>query len=93
MDGLDKGSLLGLICDFGEVNKEHIGKIEIKGAYSFFEVTKKETEQVFKGFEDVEVRGRAVRLELTSPKKVKYSDKKKERFYGSKNRVRPRRND
>lgn len=92
MDGLDKGSLLGLICDFGEVNKSHIGKIEIKGAYSFFEVSKKETAKVFKGFEDVEVRGRAVRLELTSPKKVKYSDKKKERFYGSKNRVRSRRN-
>ncbi|MBX2940776.1 MAG: DEAD/DEAH box helicase [Cyclobacteriaceae bacterium] len=93
MDGLDKGSLLGLICDFGEVNKDHIGKIEIKGAYSFFEVTKKETEQVFRGFEDVEVRGRAVRLELTSAKKVTYSDKKKERFYGSKNRARPRRAD
>lgn len=88
MDGLDKGSLLGLICDFGEVNKSHIGKIDIKGAYSFFEVTKPETEKVFKGFEDVEVRGRAVRLELTSPKKEKYSDKKKERFYGSRNKSR-----
>ncbi|HRK53161.1 MAG TPA: DEAD/DEAH box helicase [Cyclobacteriaceae bacterium] len=90
MDGLDKGSLLGLICDFGELDKSHIGKIDIKGAYSFFEVTKKETEKVFKGFEDVEVRGRAVRLELTSPKKEKYSDKKKERFYGSKNKPRTR---
>lgn len=90
MDGLDKGSLLGLICDFGEINKTHIGKIDIKGAYSFFEVTKKETEKVFKGFEDVEVRGRAVRLELTSPKKERYSDKKKERFYGSKNKPRSR---
>jgi ATP-dependent RNA helicase DeaD len=90
MDGLDKGSLLGLICDFGELDKSHIGKIDVKGAYSFFEVTKKETEKVFKGFEDVEVRGRAVRLELTSPKKEKYSDKKKERFYGSKNKPRTR---
>ncbi|MCB0492998.1 MAG: DEAD/DEAH box helicase [Cyclobacteriaceae bacterium] len=90
MDGLDKGSLLGLICDFGEIDKSHIGKIDIKGAYSFFELTKKETEKVFKGFEDVEVRGRAVRLELTSAKKEKYSDKKKERFYGSKNKPKSR---
>ncbi len=93
MDGLDKGSLLGLICDFGEINKAQIGKIDIKGAYSFFELEKSATEQVFKGFEGVEVRGRAVRLELTSPHKAKYSDKKKERFYGSKNKSRPRRRD
>lgn len=90
MDGLDKGSLLGLICDFGEVNKAQVGKIDIKGAYSFFEVEKEVTQKIFLGFEGVEVRGRAVRLELTSKKKEKYSDKKKERFYGNKNKVRRR---
>lgn len=91
MDGLDKGSLLGLICDFGEIDKKQIGKIDIKGAYSFFELEKEATEKVMQGFEGVEVRGRAVRLELTGAKKQKYSDKKKERFYGSKNKKRPRR--
>jgi len=82
MDGLDAGSLLGLICDFGEVNKASIGKIELKGAYSFFEIEKQHTEKVMQGFEGVEVRGRKVRLELTGPKQVKYSQKKKERFWG-----------
>lgn len=91
MDGLDKGSLLGLICDFGEIDKKQIGKIDIKGAYSFFELEKDATEKVMQGFEGVEVRGRAVRLELTGAKKQKYSDKKKERFYGAKNKRRPRR--
>jgi ATP-dependent RNA helicase DeaD len=92
MDGLDKGSLLGLICDFGEINKAQIGKIDIKGAYSFFELEKDTTEKVFKGFEGVEVRGRSVRLELTTAHKEKYSDKKKERFYGgAKGKSRPRR--
>ncbi|MCB0489219.1 MAG: DEAD/DEAH box helicase [Cyclobacteriaceae bacterium] len=90
MDGLDKGSLLGLICDFGEIKKGQIGKIDLKGAYSFFELEKGLVEKVFKGFEDVEVRGRAVRLELTTKKKEKYSEKKKERFYGSKNKGRKR---
>jgi ATP-dependent RNA helicase DeaD len=84
MDELDKGSLLGLICDFGEVSRDVIGKIDLKGAYSFFEVDKKHTEQLMKNFEGVEVRGRKVRLELTGPKTEKYSEKKKERFYGSK---------
>jgi ATP-dependent RNA helicase DeaD len=84
MDGLEKGNLLELICDFGEVTSAAIGKIDLKGAYSFFEIEKDKTEKVMKGFEGVELRGRKVRLELTEPHKEKYSDKKKERFYGSK---------
>lgn len=84
MDDLEKGTLLGLICDFGEVTGDVVGKIDLKGAYSFFEVDKKYTEQIMKGFEGVEVRGRKVRLELSGPHKEQYSDKKKERFYGAK---------
>ncbi len=82
MDGLEKGSLLGLICDFAEITKEKIGKIDLKGAYSFFEVEKDITAKVMSGFDGVEFRGRKVRLELTGPHKEKYSDKKKEKFYG-----------
>jgi ATP-dependent RNA helicase DeaD len=84
MDGLEKGSLLDLVCDFGEVKKDAVGKIDLKGAYSFFEIDKKFTEQLLKGFEGIELRGRKVRLEMTTPHKEKYSEKKKERFYGSK---------
>ena len=65
MDGLDPGSLLGLICDFGEVNKAQVGKIDLKGAYSFVEIDKAFTQKVMQGFDGVEVRGRKVRLELT----------------------------
>jgi len=74
MDGLEKGNLLGLICDYGEISKDKIGKIDLKGAYSFFEVEKGFTEQVMKGFEGVEVRGRKVRLELTGARREKSSD-------------------
>jgi hypothetical protein len=73
---------LGLICDFGEIKKEKIGKIDLLGAYSFFEVEKDVTEQVMNGFDGVELRGRKVRLELTGPHKEKYSEKKKEKFWG-----------
>ena len=86
MDGLEKGNLLELICDFGEVKGTAIGKIDLKGAYSFFEIEKEFTDQVMKGFEGVELRGRKVRLEMTEANKEKYSDKKKERFYGSKSK-------
>ncbi|MBL7862925.1 MAG: DEAD/DEAH box helicase [Cyclobacteriaceae bacterium] len=91
MDGLEKGSLLDLICDFGEVTKTAIGKIDLKGAYSFFEIEKNFTGLVMKNFEGVELRGRKVRLELTGPHKEKYSEKKKERFYGTKSATRKKR--
>ncbi|MBS1951080.1 MAG: DEAD-box ATP-dependent RNA helicase DeaD [Cytophagales bacterium] len=65
MDGLDKGSLLGLICDYGETDKTKIGKIDLKGAYSFFEVEKGMADQIMQGFDGVEVRGRKVRLEMS----------------------------
>jgi ATP-dependent RNA helicase DeaD len=88
MDGLDKGTLLGLIVDFAEISKDKIGKIDLKGAYSFFEVEKDVSDQVMSGFEGVELRGRKVRLERTGPHKEKYSDNKKEKFWGSKNKSR-----
>jgi ATP-dependent RNA helicase DeaD len=66
MDGLDKGTLLGLILDFSEVKKDKIGKIDLKGAYSFFEAEKDTTADIMKAFEGVELRGRKVRLELTN---------------------------
>ncbi len=66
MDGLETGTLLAMICDYGDIRKDKIGKIDLKGAYSFFEVEKAFTDQIMKGFEGVEVRGRKVRLEMTS---------------------------
>jgi ATP-dependent RNA helicase DeaD len=95
MDGLEKGNLLGLICDYGEIDKGKIGKIDLKGAYSFFEVEKGLAEQVIKGFEGVEVRGRKVRLEMTGARrdkqdggdgerKRKFSSNKRQEFWGKK---------
>jgi len=65
MDGLETGALLDLICDFGKVNKDKVGKIDLKGAYSFFEIAPEHVEAVIDGFDGVEVRGRKVRLEVT----------------------------
>ncbi len=69
MDGLETGDLLGLICDYGEIDKGKIGKIDLKGAFSFFEIEKDVTAQVMKGFEGVEVRGRKVRLEMSGDRR------------------------
>ena len=92
MDGLDPGALLGLICDFGEVNKTQVGKIDLKGAYSFVEIDKAFTQKVMQGFDGVEVRGRKVRLELTGAPRERESGpsnsgergERKERSWGGK---------
>jgi ATP-dependent RNA helicase DeaD len=73
MDGLEAGTLLGLICDYGSVSRDKVGKIDLKGAYSFFEIGKDYTNQVMKGFEGVELRGRKVRLEMTGGRREKSS--------------------
>ncbi|MBS1487367.1 MAG: DEAD/DEAH box helicase [Bacteroidetes bacterium] len=116
MDGLDKGSLLGLICDYGDTDKSKIGKIDLKGAYSFFEVEKGMADQIMKGFDGVEVRGRRVRLEMSGDRperrdrdgyrgdrggrggrgdrgdrKRSFSGKKREEFWGGKNKRKPKR--
>jgi ATP-dependent RNA helicase DeaD len=65
MDGLDKGRLLSLVCDRSGVKGKDIGKIDVKGAYSFFEVEQSLTETVRQHLHGFEYKGRIVRIELT----------------------------
>ncbi|MFZ5971697.1 MAG: DEAD/DEAH box helicase [Bacteroidota bacterium] len=65
MDGLDKGKLLGLICDRTGLKGKDIGKIDVKGAYSFFEVDKSLTATAREHLHGFEYKGRMVRVEVT----------------------------
>jgi ATP-dependent RNA helicase DeaD len=65
MDGLESGKLLGLICDRCKITRDKIGKIDVKGAYSFFEVDKEITEKVRDQLHGFEFKGRMVRIEIT----------------------------
>jgi len=65
MDGLEKGNLLSLIDDTCGVDGRAVGRIELKGAYSFFEVEKEKANAILDGFKEMEYRGRQVRVELT----------------------------
>lgn len=85
MDGLDKGKLLALICDRTGLRGKEIGKIDVKGAYSFFEVDQSATESAREHLHGFEYKGRMVRVEITgdqsgprsskSPSKKKKADK------------------
>lgn len=75
MDGLEKGSLLSLIDDTCGVDGRSVGRIELKGAYSFFEVEKDKADVILDGFKDTEYRGRQVRVELTERRTPKGEDR------------------
>lgn len=68
MDDLDVATLLELLDDCCGITKKNVGKIDLKGAYSFFEVDKEKSGDVIKGFEGMEFAGRVVRVELTDQK-------------------------
>ena len=68
MDGLDVSRLIELIDDYAGVGKKDLGKIDLKGAYSFFEVEKERAEDIMKGVHGIEYKGRQVRVEITERK-------------------------
>jgi ATP-dependent RNA helicase DeaD len=65
MDGLEKGDLLAFIDEACSVDGRNIGRIELKGAYSFFEVEKDKVDAILNGFKGVDYKGRQVRVEIT----------------------------
>lgn len=91
MDGLDAGKLLALICDRANVGRERIGKIDLKGAYSFFETDKDYTRTIRDHLHGFDYRGRMVRIETTGGSAGgagKQAKAKKTRFTGKKAKVR-----
>jgi ATP-dependent RNA helicase DeaD len=68
MDNIDVPGLLEMLDDYAGVSKRYIGKIDLKGAYSFFEVEKEKADDIVKGFGNVEYQGRQVRVEVTEGK-------------------------
>lgn len=65
MDDLDVPTLLELLDDCCGITKKNVGKIDLKGAYSFFEIDKEKSADVIKGFQGMEFAGRVVRVEIT----------------------------
>jgi len=65
MDGFEKGDLLAFIDDACGVDGRSVGRIELKGAYSFFEVEKEKADAILQGIKGVEYKGRQVRVEVT----------------------------
>jgi ATP-dependent RNA helicase DeaD len=65
MDGFEKGDLLSFLDDTCGVDGRSVGRIDLKGAYSFFEVTADKADSILQGMKDVNHRGRQIRVEMT----------------------------
>ena len=65
VDEFNRGDLLGYICNNAKISGRVVGKIDVKGVYSFFEVPHAETQIVIDNFKDVQFKGREVRIEVS----------------------------
>jgi len=63
VDEFTRGDMLSFICNNGKIGGKSVGKIDLKGVFSFFEVEDDVAEKVFEGFKNVEYKGRSVRIE------------------------------
>ncbi len=77
MEGLDNGKLLGLICERANVPKKAVGRITVKGAYSFFETDVKYSDAVKDALHGFDYKGRRIRIEIENKAAAKANKKKR----------------
>ena len=64
MDNLRRGDLLRLVCDNTGINGTSVGRIDMKGTFSFFEVENDVQSSILEGMRNVEHDGRRVRVDV-----------------------------
>src|SRR5256885_6785662 len=63
-DGFDKGSMLSYICDISKIDGKDIGRISVKGVYSFIEIPEDKMAKVIAAFAGEDYKGRKVRVDI-----------------------------
>ncbi len=63
VDEFTRGDLLGFVCNNGKISGKSVGKIDLKGVFSFVEVENASAEELLANFKNVEFNGREVRIE------------------------------
>ncbi|HTH83178.1 MAG TPA: DEAD/DEAH box helicase [Mucilaginibacter sp.] len=65
VDEFNRGDLLGYICNTSKISGRTVGKIDVKGVYSFFEVPHGDVEKVMEAYKGIQFKGREVRIEVS----------------------------
>jgi ATP-dependent RNA helicase DeaD len=64
-DGIDVPRLLNLIHKQCGVRGKNVGRVDLKGVFSFFDVDKGFTDEIIKGFAGAVIGGRKIRIEVS----------------------------
>jgi ATP-dependent RNA helicase DeaD len=65
VDDFTRGDLLSFVCNHGRISGKTVGKIDLKGVFSFVEVENNMVDTLFSNFKDVKYNGRDVRIEVS----------------------------
>lgn len=65
VDEFTRGDLLSFVCNNGRISGKAVGKIDLKGVFSFVEVESAAAETLLANFKDVQYNGREVRIEVS----------------------------
>ncbi|MFN0257372.1 DEAD/DEAH box helicase [Pedobacter ureilyticus] len=65
VDDFTRGDLLSFVCNHGRISGKSVGKIDLKGVFSFVEVESASAETLMANFKDVQYNGREVRIEVS----------------------------
>ena len=90
VDEFSRGDMLGFICNNANIPGKSVGKIDLKGVFTFFEVQDHDVENVFNGFKAVDFNGRQVRIERSEERR---SDRGERSYGGDRDRDRGRSRD
>ncbi len=66
VDDFTRGDLLSFVCNNGKISGKSIGKIDLKGVYSFFDIENTAVDGLLNNFRNVDFNGRGVRIEQTA---------------------------
>jgi ATP-dependent RNA helicase DeaD len=75
-DGIDVPRLLNLIHKQCGVRGKNVGRVDLKGVFSFFDVEKGFTDDIIKGFAGAVIGGRKIRIEISGDRPTESSHRK-----------------
>ena len=83
LDDLMRGDIVRMLCDTSGISSSSIGRIDLKGMFSFFELEQNVVDDVVESFKKgIEINGRKVRIEMASESSGGGGDSGRERSGG-----------
>jgi ATP-dependent RNA helicase DeaD len=73
MDNIEPSELLAICCDLLNTNRDHIGRIDLKHNFSFFQTIALNPDDVVKAFQEFTYKGRKIRMNLAETRDMEHT--------------------